>query len=76
MTQETRPFWQNFMDGTWPDGAALAAGQVQCNEWSAGGIETPFGRMKRSGFGREKGPKALLATSRPRTSGLVSDRAA
>lgn len=48
------------MDGSWPDRAARAAGQVQCNEWSADGIETPFGGMKRSGFGREKGPTALL----------------
>ena len=60
MTQQIRPNWQNFTDGTCPDAAARAAGQVQCNECSAGGIETPFGGMKRSGFGREKGPKALL----------------
>ena len=38
----------------------LVAGQVYVNEWWAGGIETPFGGMKRSGYGREKGQEALL----------------
>jgi aldehyde dehydrogenase (NAD+)/betaine-aldehyde dehydrogenase len=38
----------------------LVAGQVFVNEWFAGGIETPFGGMKRSGYGREKGQEALL----------------
>ena len=37
----------------------LIAGQVFVNEWFAGGIETPFGGMKRSGYGREKGQEAL-----------------
>lgn len=38
----------------------LVAGQVYVNEWWAGGIETPFGGMKRSGYGREKGQEALF----------------
>lgn len=38
----------------------LIAGQVFVNEWFAGGVETPFGGTKRSGFGREKGQEALL----------------
>lgn len=38
----------------------LVAGQVYVNEWWAGGIETPFGGTKRSGYGREKGQEALL----------------
>lgn len=38
----------------------LTAGQVFVNEWFAGGIETPFGGTKRSGYGREKGQEALL----------------
>ncbi len=38
----------------------LVAGQIFVNEWHAGGIETPFGGMKKSGFGREKGQEALL----------------
>jgi len=37
----------------------LTAGQVFVNEWFAGGVETPFGGMKRSGYGREKGQEAL-----------------
>ena len=38
----------------------LVAGQVFVNEWFAGGVETPFGGTKRSGYGREKGQEALL----------------
>lgn len=38
----------------------LDAGQVYVNQWHAGGVETPFGGMKKSGFGREKGQEALL----------------
>ncbi|MCG2633592.1 MAG: aldehyde dehydrogenase family protein [Gammaproteobacteria bacterium] len=38
----------------------LSAGQVFINEWFAGGVETPFGGTKRSGYGREKGQEALL----------------
>jgi len=37
----------------------LEAGQIFVNEWYAGGIQTPFGGFKRSGFGREKGLEAL-----------------
>lgn len=40
---------------------ALKAGQVFVNEWYAGGIETPFGGIKLSGFGREKGQEALYS---------------
>lgn len=40
--------------------ARLVAGQVFVNEWFAGGVETPFGGNKQSGFGREKGQEALL----------------
>ncbi len=39
--------------------AQLEAGQVYVNEWFAGGVETPFGGYKGSGFGREKGVEAL-----------------
>lgn len=38
----------------------LKAGQVFINEWFAGGVETPFGGYKKSGYGREKGREALL----------------
>ena len=39
---------------------ALKCGQVFVNSYGAGGgVELPFGGMKRSGFGREKGMEAL-----------------
>ena len=38
----------------------IDAGQVYINEYFAGGIETPFGGNRHSGFGREKGMEALL----------------
>lgn len=37
----------------------IEAGQVFINEYFAGGVETPFGGYKQSGFGREKGRAAL-----------------
>ncbi|KYH24560.1 2,5-dioxopentanoate dehydrogenase [Halalkalicoccus paucihalophilus] len=37
----------------------MEAGQVYINEWFAGGVETPFGGYKQSGFGREKGLEAI-----------------
>lgn len=37
----------------------LRAGQVFVNEWYAGGVETPFGGVGKSGYGREKGREAL-----------------
>ena len=37
----------------------LEAGQVFVNQFFAGGVETPFGGVKQSGFGREKGLDAL-----------------
>ncbi|MFT5426410.1 MAG: aldehyde dehydrogenase (NAD+) [Gammaproteobacteria bacterium] len=40
---------------------ALKSGQIFVNEWFAGGIETPFGGVKLSGFGREKGQEALYS---------------
>ncbi len=39
--------------------ARLEAGQIFVNEWMAGGVETPFGGYKMSGYGREKGLEAL-----------------
>ena len=38
----------------------VAAGQIFVNEWYAGGVETPFGGYKKSGYGREKGSEALM----------------
>jgi acyl-CoA reductase-like NAD-dependent aldehyde dehydrogenase len=37
----------------------VEAGQIYVNEWFAGGVETPFGGRKQSGFGREKGLEAI-----------------
>lgn len=37
----------------------IDAGQVSINNYFAGGIRTPFGGYKASGFGREKGPDAV-----------------
>ncbi|MCC7480097.1 MAG: aldehyde dehydrogenase family protein, partial [Hyphomicrobiales bacterium] len=37
----------------------IEAGQIFINEYFAGGVETPFGGVKNSGFGREKGLEAL-----------------
>jgi len=37
----------------------LKCGQVFVNEWFAGGVETPFGGVSLSGFGREKGVEAI-----------------
>ncbi len=39
--------------------AAVEAGQIYINEYGAGGVETPLGGMKASGYGREKGIEAL-----------------
>lgn len=39
--------------------AAVEAGQIYINEYSAGGVETPLGGFKQSGYGREKGVEAL-----------------
>lgn len=39
--------------------ARLEAGQIYVNEYMAGGVETPLGGYKLSGYGREKGIEAL-----------------
>ncbi|OOE34011.1 aldehyde dehydrogenase [Salinivibrio kushneri] len=39
----------------------LRGGQVYVNEWFAGGVETPFGGVGLSGFGREKGQEAIYS---------------
>jgi aldehyde dehydrogenase (NAD+) len=39
--------------------ARLEAGQIYVNEYMAGGVETPLGGYKMSGYGREKGLEAL-----------------
>ena len=50
---------------------ALKAGQVFVNNYGAGGgVELPFGGMKGSGFGREKGFEALYGFSTVKTIAL------
>ena len=39
--------------------ASIEAGQIYVNEYGAGGVETPLGGFKSSGYGREKGIEAL-----------------
>lgn len=39
----------------------IEAGQVFINQYFAGGVSTPFGGVKNSGFGREKGLAALAS---------------
>ena len=47
-------------DGSALSAKAVKAGQIFINNYGAGGgIELPFGGMKGSGFGREKGFTAL-----------------
>ncbi len=47
---------------------AIRAGQVFVNNYGAGGgVELPFGGMKGSGFGREKGFEALYGFSTLKT---------
>lgn len=41
--------------------AEVDAGQVYVNEFFAGGIETPFGGNRHSGFGRAKGREGIVA---------------
>jgi aldehyde dehydrogenase (NAD+) len=54
----------------------LVAGQIFVNEWFAGGIETPFGGTKRSGYGREKGQEALLNYVQTKNVGIRLDSGA
>jgi aldehyde dehydrogenase (NAD+) len=50
--------------------ARLQAGQVYVNQWFAGGIETPFGGVRQSGYGREKGQEAVLSYIRTKNVGV------
>jgi aldehyde dehydrogenase (NAD+) len=47
--------------------ARLEAGQVFVNQYFAGGVETPFGGYKQSGYGRVKGVEAALHYTHTKT---------
>ncbi len=51
--------------------ARLQSGQVYINKWFAGGIETPFGGVKQSGFGREKGQESIRNYYRTKNVGCL-----
>ncbi len=38
--------------------------------WFAGGIETPFGGVRQSGYGRDKGQEAVLSYIRTKNVGV------
>ncbi|MGT2468775.1 aldehyde dehydrogenase family protein [Mesorhizobium atlanticum] len=48
----------------WRFGRPIASlpAKVYVNDWWVGGVETPFGGTRRSGYGREKGQEALLGS--------------
>ncbi len=48
----------------------LSSGQVYVNGWFVGGVETPFGGFKQSGYGREKGREALDGYLQTRNIGI------
>lgn len=48
----------------------LWAGQVYVNGWYVGGVETPFGGVRQSGYGREKGQEALDGYVQTRNVGI------
>jgi len=62
--------WSTSLSRVHRVAARLEVGQVYVNEYYAGfagGVETPFGGTKNSGFGREKGLEAILHYTQART---------
>jgi acyl-CoA reductase-like NAD-dependent aldehyde dehydrogenase len=51
--------WTQNLDRAHTLAARLQAGQVFINDYFSGSVATPFGGVKRSGFGRERGLEAL-----------------
>lgn len=51
--------WTNDLSRAHRVSSQLEAGQIYVNEYPSGGVETPFGGFKKSGYGREKGLEAL-----------------
>ncbi|MER8486413.1 aldehyde dehydrogenase family protein [Mesorhizobium sp. M1322] len=62
-------FTQNLDQALWT-ADRLWAGQIYVNGWYVGGVETPFGGVKQSGYGREKGQEALDGYVQTRNVGI------
>ena len=63
--------WTADIDRAFRVSRALRVGQVFVNNFGAsGGVELPFGGVKKSGYGREKGVEALLATTQTKATVL------
>lgn len=51
--------WTNNLGRAHRVARKIQAGQIYVNEYQAGGVETPLGGYKKSGYGREKGIESL-----------------
>lgn len=58
--------WSSDARKCWRIARAVRAGTVWINGYKEGSISTPFGGMKQSGIGREKGRPGLRAYSQPK----------
>jgi len=52
--------WTRDLDRAFRVSAQLETGQVYVNQFGTLDVETPFGGMKDSGYGREKGIEAVM----------------
>jgi aldehyde dehydrogenase (NAD+) len=69
--------WTKDIDRAFRVAHQLRAGQVHINSWGIGsGVELSFGGIRHSGFGREKGLRALDEYSALRTTTVRVDSAA
>lgn len=67
--------WTSDIDRGLSVAGSLTAGQVYVNNWGLGtGIDLPFGGMRGSGFGREKGIQALDEYSQAKTTVFAARR--